>query len=221
MTTAGPSPRAPVRDGLTLMVACALIVLMAAVGLTGGVVGADRATVDVLHDHAFPELTRVAVAITDLGGTAVVAWLCAFGAVALCWRRQWGSACALVTSVAATQLVVALVKGAVQRPRPAGSEALVHAAGSAFPSGHAATAAALYGALALIAHDRLSGRPRALAVGAALTLALMIGVTRVYLGAHYPTDVLAGWLLGSAVAAASWWAAGRLRTSPTLQPAPA
>lgn len=188
-------------------------------GLAGVLQDADRALVAGLHDLAAVETTEIVLVVTDLGGMAVVPWLCALVAVMLAWRREWAGACAVVVSVLATQAMVALIKGAVGRPRPGDSDALVHAAGHTFPSGHAATAAALYGALVLVACDRLTGRTRAFVAGAALAVAAAIGASRVYLGAHYPSDVLAGWLLGAAIAAAAYGLARRLRARTARRPA--
>ena len=96
------------------------------------------------------------------------------------------------------------MKVIVERARPDGAEALATAGGYAFPSGHSATAVALYGALALIVARHGDARARRAAIAAAVALSVLVGVTRVYLGVHYPTDVLAGWLLGGAVLAVAW-----------------
>ena len=97
-----------------------------------------------------------------------------------------------------------LIKVVVDRPRPATLH-LVPVASASFPSQHAAQAAAVLPALVLaLAHGRL--RTALLAV--AVPLAIAIGLSRVYLGVHYPTDVLAGWALGAA-----WLAVVRSSTS--------
>lgn len=209
------------RHGLALMTFGAAVVLASALGIAQALLHADRAIVDSVHGLAVAETTTAVRVVTDLGGMAMVPWLCAVAALTLLWRGHWTGALAVTMSVLATQAVVAIVKGVVERPRPEDSDALVHAAGYAFPSGHAATAAALYGALVLIAHERLAGRTRAVVVGGALALALAIGLSRVYLGAHYPTDVLAGWLVGATIAAAACRLAGRLPRGAPARVAPA
>ncbi len=111
-----------------------------------------------------------------------------------------------MAAVGATQAVVATLKALVAGPRPPSSDALVEAAGCAFPSGHAATATALYGSLALIAAAKLRGGARGDVLAGALVLVLAIGATRVYLGTHYTTDVLAGgsWALRSRPGQGGW-----------------
>jgi membrane-associated phospholipid phosphatase len=75
---------------------------------------------------------------------------------------------------------------------------------------HSASAVALHVMLALIAGTALRGRVRGSAWAAAIALALAIGVSRVYLGAHYPADVLAGWLTGGILVVGSWALCARL-----------
>jgi undecaprenyl-diphosphatase len=165
---------------------------------------ADPLVVRTANEHAFDEATAVMLALTHLGGTAGVLAICALAAIALAWLRLGYAVLALLVSVAATQAVVATLKGVVERPRPVSPDALVEAAGYAFPSGHAATAVALYGTLALIASAHLRGRASLAVLAGGLGLALAIGVTRVYLGAHYPSDVLAGWAVGAVIVAGVW-----------------
>jgi undecaprenyl-diphosphatase len=142
--------------------------------------------------------------LTYLGALQVALPLCLFVSILLARLRDRGALVALVAAYAATQAIVTLVKVLVERDRPAGSDALAHVGGYAFPSGHSATAVAVYGALALIAVRRLGPRVRTAAIAVAVLLAVIVGVTRVYLGVHYPTDVLGGWLLGGAVLAVVW-----------------
>ena len=77
-----------------------------------------------------------------------------------------------------------------------------------FPSGHATSSAVIYLTLAvLLARLAEKNGEKAYIVGAALTLSFLVGVTRVYLGVHYPTDVIAGWAVGIAWALFCWFAA--------------
>jgi undecaprenyl-diphosphatase len=101
---------------------------------------------------------------------------------------------AAVNAVAATN---PLFKQVFSRPRPALHDPDLTLRTFSFPSGHAMGATAVYGALAIVVARRLRGTVWApVAVAAAVVLVLLIGASRVYLGAHYPSDVVAGFLLG-------------------------
>ena len=177
----------------------------------------DLATVRVVHENTFGFGNWVMHGIADLAASDTVIALTVAAALILVARRHWHGALALCVSVAATQLLVAVVKHLVERDRPPGEDALVQASGYSFPSAHSATSVAFYGVIALIAAHELRGRvSRAWALAGAAALCTAVGVSRVYLGAHYPTDVLAGWMLGCAIALGSWRGALALRRRASL-----
>lgn len=97
-----------------------------------------------------------------------------------------------------------LVKEIVQRARPVVDDAVAHAPGYSFPSGHTMNATAAAVTLTLLAWPLLGRRARVVVPVAAGLFALLTGVDRVMLGAHFPSDVLAGMLFGSALAAGSY-----------------
>jgi undecaprenyl-diphosphatase len=136
-------------------------------------------------------------------------WLVtAAAALALVAFRHWRGAIALAVAVASTQLVVEALKLAVERPRP--DHAIAESSGFSFPSAHSATSVAVYATLTLLAARAVNGRLRvAMAVAGGLVV-VAIGLTRIYLGAHYPTDVLAGWLTGAVIVLGSWTLARRI-----------
>jgi undecaprenyl-diphosphatase len=149
--------------------------------------------------------------VSALGGTDFAIPLAAAAAIVLLLLRQWRGALTLVLAVVATQGVVQLIKVWVERPRPAANDALAEAAGFSFPSAHSATSMALYATLALVAARACRGTGLRLAVlTCAAAVVAAIGLSRIVLGAHYPIDVLAGWLTGAALVAASWLLAQRL-----------
>ncbi len=189
---------------LVAVLAVALYVVIAYAVVVSGSPGptpGDSTAADLAADLRAPWLTDVARAVTQLGSAAVTLPLTALAAVLLAIRRRWVEAAVVVSATALLYAGVQELKDATDRPRPPGG--LVGASGSAFPSGHAAHAI-LYPWLALTLAVRL--RPR-MAGGTALlvagvALAVLVGLSRVYLGVHYLSDVSGGWALGVAAFAA-------------------
>ncbi|MFR9728201.1 phosphatase PAP2 family protein [Saccharopolyspora sp. MS10] len=126
-------------------------------------------------------------------------------------RHRWGPLLLLALSSAGTGLAVYLFKIMIARPRPRVVDALVLEDGFGFPSGHSAHAAALYLMLGAFGLRLLSTRwARTAAVTAAVLAVVLTGFSRVMLGVHSPTDVLAGWTLGASwsVLLLSLWLSG-------------
>jgi membrane protein DedA with SNARE-associated domain/membrane-associated phospholipid phosphatase len=142
-------------------------------------------------------LVDVAKVITGLGSAPVVWPLAAIAALALAVRRRLAETGVLVAGMAVLILGVHELKEVVDRPRPAGG--LVGFSGASFPSGHAAYST-FYVWLAVTTVIRLRpGMARgALVIAAGLVLAGLIGLSRVYLGVHYMSDVSGGWATGAA-----------------------
>ena len=132
--------------------------------------------------------------LSELGGFAVLLPVTALGALWLLWRRDWRSALLLVAVTLSGRLLVELQKEWTARLRPDANEHLVAAQSLAFPSGHAANATLVWLGLALLLP--LSERARPFAIWGAVWLALAIGASRVMLGVHWPSDVIAGWSFG-------------------------
>lgn len=128
---------------------------------------------------------------------AVVLW--AWRARGLTGRALW----AFVTMMVAWNVGL-LAKLAVQRARPVVQDPLSHAPGYSFPSGHAFNAAVASTVMVLLLWPLLSTTARRVAVGLALAFALVVGLDRVLLGVHFPSDVLAGYLLGLGITVSSW-----------------
>jgi undecaprenyl-diphosphatase len=128
-------------------------------------------------------------------------------------RGERREAVAWIAVGVTTVVVIETLKHLIMRPRPELWPRLVTQGGSSFPSGHAVASAAFYPLLAwLLARKRPRLRRPALALGAAV--ALLIGLGRLYLGLHWPSDVLGGWALGAleSTAAIAWL--GRTRGAP-------
>ncbi|ROR46245.1 phosphatase PAP2 family protein [Kitasatospora cineracea] len=158
----------------------------------------------------------LAMAVTSLG-TDVFPYLLALAAGAVAVRsgrpagarRTAGVLLAPLVWLVAGQLLRQGLMRAFARPRPPVADWAFDASGFAFPSGHAFTSALSAGLLALAVARARPRAARFAAAGAAL-FAGVIGFTRVYLGVHWPLDVLGGWLLASAWLALGGWLLGRL-----------
>jgi undecaprenyl-diphosphatase len=143
--------------------------------------------------------------LTALGGVAVLS-LVTIGVLAfLAMRRLWAAAGLLLVAVLGGLAVSTLLKEYFERPRP---DLVPHGSivtDASFPSGHSMMATVVYLTLgALLARVEPELRVKVFVFGFALLLALLVGVSRVYLGVHWPTDVLAGWVLGAAWALLFW-----------------
>jgi membrane-associated phospholipid phosphatase len=120
----------------------------------------------------------------------------------LLWRRQTRLAVFVAVTVGVSPGINNLVKSAVHRARPVLTDPVAHENGASFPSGHAQAAVVGYSVLLLVFLPVLHGVLRYVAVAAALLMVLGIGLSRVALGVHYVSDVLAGYALGAAWVAA-------------------
>lgn len=139
----------------------------------------------------------VLVGITDLGGTGMLVWLLVVGAVWLLVRRQPRLAVYVGVSAAGAMILNAVVKELVGRLRPMVEDPFYTVPGWSFPSGHAMSSLVCYGVLALVFAPLLHGTARRVFIAVVAALVVAIGFTRMALGAHYLTDVLGGWLLGT------------------------
>ncbi|HEY8000354.1 MAG TPA: bifunctional DedA family/phosphatase PAP2 family protein [Solirubrobacterales bacterium] len=161
----------------------------------GGPTPGDAQAIDVVDSLRTGWLTSLAKVITALGSTAVQVPLTVITAAVLAWRRRWPEFGVLIAAVVVMLIAVPLLKEIVDRPRPQGG--LVDAPGASYPSGHAAHSV-FYAWLALTIAVRVRPNWRygtaLIATGFALTA--LIGLSRVYLGVHYFSDVAGGWALG-------------------------
>lgn len=168
--------------------------------LAAGLFPFDRSlAVAVVAARAEPWTTAAFVDVTALGGyTALI--LVTLTGVAIAARLGRGrTARTIALALPLAAVLTEALKAATARPRPDFAPWLSHASGLSFPSGHAAESAAVY--LVLAAYGaRAAPRAAPVLYGAALILVVLIGLSRVVLGMHWPSDVAAGWALGGAVA---------------------
>jgi membrane protein DedA with SNARE-associated domain len=160
-----------------------------------GPTAGDVTALDVADSIRAGWLTSVVKLLTTLGSAGVVIPLAVASGVALAAGRRWPEFWVLIAGTLIIFLGVNDIKDQVGRPRPGGG--LVGVSGSSFPSGHAAHSVFYLWAAVTVAVRLRPGMARATAViGAAIALAVLIGLSRVYLHIHYLSDVSAGWALG-------------------------
>ena len=111
-------------------------------------------------------------------------------------RGEWRPAATLVAAYLGSVLLYTSLKYLVDRPRPPVAYSVLHDAGPSFPSGHATQTFAVYGALALILSRGRTPQTRVRLGAASVAISLLVGAAQIYLGAHWFTDVLAGYVLG-------------------------
>ncbi len=163
-----------------------------------GSTGFDSDVTRWFVDHRTPTWTDAMRLLTWLGSSAVVFPLAIVVVVALLiGRRRW-VALFLALAVGGASLLSVFAKDVIGRDRPPVDIRLQQAHSSSFPSGHSTQAAATYFALAIAVTVLSQSRSlRAVTWTAATLVGFLVGVSRVYLGMHWATDVLGGWLLGS------------------------
>jgi undecaprenyl-diphosphatase len=207
----------PAHQRLLLVVAFVAALLLGAFGLIademleGETAGFDSAVTRLLGGGATPWgpawLQEAGRDVTALGSLTVLGLIAAFAVVFLALNRQRHAALFVALSVVSGAALSSLFKLAIDRPRP-DIETAVRVFTSSFPSGHATVSAVVYLTLgALMAHVTPDRRLASFFLATAVALTILIGLSRIYLGVHYPTDVVAGWALGTAWALFCWVAA--------------
>lgn len=137
--------------------------------------------------------------LTALGGVTVLTLVSLLAVTFLLVRGRWHQALYTAVATGGGAVIGKLLKSLFARERPEIVPHLVEVHSLSFPSGHSTNSAIVYLTLAvLIARSYESRRTRGFVIGVAALLVLMIGMTRVYLGVHFPSDVLAGWTVGAA-----------------------
>ncbi|WP_371673139.1 phosphatase PAP2 family protein [Streptomyces sp. NBC_00289] len=200
-----PEHRTAARSAGALAVCSALLLTLVA-ARWGPLITVDGDISRTTHRWAVndPDTTQVFRVLTDwVWDPLTMRILCAVAMVWLVWRRSaWWTALWLATTCALGTLLQQGIKAAVDRPRPVWSDPVDSAHYAAFPSGHALTATVVFGLLLWLLHHHGAGR---VLWGTALTVAALsvvgVGLTRIWLGVHWPSDVLGGWLLGALVVA--------------------
>jgi undecaprenyl-diphosphatase len=158
----------------------------------------DAAVGGPVHAMRTPVLTGFFYLCTLMANTGTIVFITAVAVSLLAFRRRFAEAILVFVVVAGGQALGTLLKNLSVRQRPPAAQALIRLPGNySFPSGHALAAVLLYGVLAFLVARAVNTRGERIAVAAvAVVLIVLVGVSRVYLGAHWPSDVVAAWVLG-------------------------
>ncbi len=161
-----------------------------------GIARGDPRALAFFTGHRTPWLTGLARALTWFGSGVVLWPVVVIAGLGLWqWRRRWLPAVLPALALAGAWAGSLLIKGLVGRPRPPAADRLTVVHSWSYPSEHAAQALATWGMLALMLMAGRSARARVLLAAGAALIAFVVGLTRLYLGAHWMTDVLGGWAL--------------------------
>jgi undecaprenyl-diphosphatase len=165
-----------------------------------------------------PAIQEAARDLTALGSVSILGVLTALVAGYLALDGKRHMALFVCGSVLSGLAVTTILKDVFERPRPDLVPYEAYASGASFPSGHSMMSAAIYltlGALLARSHERK--RLKAYFLLIAALLSFLVGITRVYLGVHWPSDVLAGWTAGAVWALVCWLAARQLQDRRALE----
>ena len=174
----------------------------------------DRSVADYLHASATPLLTAFFLAVTAFGSIEAVVPLGVLVAAFFAWGKRWLYLGTWLAAVGGGAVLNQLLKTLFARPHPFFEHPLLVESSYSFPSGHAMESLVAYGMLAYFAVLALKSRgKRAAWVGGAAVLVVLIGFSRLYLGAHYVSDVVGGFVAGGAwlSATTTGWQALRQR----------
>jgi membrane-associated phospholipid phosphatase len=164
-----------------------------------GLSTADRTITTWFIDHRNHALTVVAKLVSDAGSTTSMGALALVSVAWLAWRRCWPQAGTVAVAALGAVVMVSALKPVLGRVRPPRVDQLMLETNASLPSGHALGSIVVLGILTAVTVGAVR-RPavRATLVMATVIVVAAVGVSRIYLGVHWPTDVLTGWSLGAA-----------------------
>jgi undecaprenyl-diphosphatase len=211
---------------LLLAAASFAFVKLASEVMEGDTLAFDRWLLQGLRNTSNPSvpagpgwLQEVMIDVTALGGVSVLTIITVLAAGYLLAVRKVTTAAFLTAAIAGGALLSTLLKFGFARARPDLVAHLVEVDTTSFPSGHAMNSAITYLTLGALLARAENDRPvRIYLLAVAIALTLLIGFSRVYLGVHWPSDVMAGWCVGAAWAVLCSLAARRLQRRDKIEP---
>jgi undecaprenyl-diphosphatase len=179
---------------LAILLGLAVLTALLGIGVKAWAPGFDLRTIQAIAGHRDATLTTIAGIVTYAGSFPLLAPLSIVFLLLRRWKRP-ADDLALIVIAAGSAVLPSVVKLIVARPRPT-IEHLSQLSSLSFPSEHTTQAAAVYLTIAILLSKDLNRGWRDLLIGIAVVIALGVAWSRVYLGVHYPTDVVAGLVLG-------------------------
>jgi undecaprenyl-diphosphatase len=208
----------------------ACVLLLVFVSLAGEVTDGDTQAFDTrvlqaLRDPAAPArpigpawLEGAMIDLTAIGGPTVLGLIVAVVIGFLILQTRYRTAIVVGITSFSAELLSHILKGVFNRPRPSVVPHLRQVFSSSFPSGHAMESAIVYLTLGAILMRAAQSRiTKIYILTIAILLTALVGISRVYLGVHYPTDVIGGWIVGFMWASICWLVAQRFESSAHIQ----
>lgn len=198
------SPTVPTRPHVphpivlgTLLALSAIVALLTfAVQVHPGPLGPDSSLMQWFIDHRNGTATVFAKSVSALGDTATMTMLGVVACAGLAWRRQWETAVFVGFTALGAGALVFFGKLLIGRPRPPLIDRMVVEINHSYPSGHALGSTVVVGVVVAVLLPLLRGLWRTLLVTGTVLFVVGVGVSRLYLGVHWPTDIVAGWIFG-------------------------
>lgn len=180
----------------------------------------DRQIAEQVVDLRSEHLTEFARAVTALASTEAILVVITVGVATAAFGQRRSQVIGVATAAIMAAVLVFTLKSLVGRDRPLPPISLTDQATNAYPSGHAAFAAAVWGATVWVLVTGRSRLVRVLALGATVLVIGTVGASRVYLGAHWTSDVVAGWAVGGIALTTGLLVAGFTDGAGTATPDP-